>query len=395
MITDPFYWILLGLSIPVFWLLPPRHRYGFLAAASFLYLMTLEPSGVLALSALSLGVFLLAPMARHGGRRSWIIPGVVLGLLVYLAYFKYIPRILADLGPGHSAAKLIIPLGISYFTFKLIHYVIEVKRNNLQTHSPADFLCYVFLVPIFTAGPIERFDHFLKEREVCWQHEFATEGLRRIIHGLVKKLVLANLVLVQLYGPVNDGAGLIQQLSQLDPWQVWWFSLLTFLYMYLDFSAYSDIAIGSSRLFGIRIMENFNWPVFADNISIFWKRWHMTLAGWCQSYIYLPVLGLTRNPYIATYLTFVAIGLWHSGSIAWLIWGLFHATGISVYGFWNRYRRRRKWRGLNRPYGKVVAIPLTLAFVSTGSAIVSVDGHGGPYDILRVVVKLTGFDLPA
>jgi alginate O-acetyltransferase complex protein AlgI len=164
--------------------------------------------------------------------------------------------------------------------------------------------------------------------------------------------------------------------------------------MYLDFSAYSDIAIGSSQLFGIRIMENFNWPIFAENISVFWKRWHMTLSGWCQTYIYLPVIGLTRNPYVATYLTFIAIGLWHSGTTGALAWGLYHGTGISVFGYWNRYRRRRKWRGLDRPYGKCLSIPLTFSFVSAGSVFFATDGVASPYGVLRVFAKLIFIDLP-
>ena len=269
-----------------------------------------------------------------------------------------------------------------------------MKRDNLPAHSIQEFLSYIFLVPIFTAGPIERFDHFQNNREPRWQAVLAVEGLTRIAHGLIKKLVLGNLVLLPLFGSVPDGAALLAQLGELPTYAVWRFCGLSFLYMYLDFSAYSDIAIGSSRLFGIRIMENFDWPILAENISVFWKRWHMTLAGWCQSYVYLPTIGLTRNPYLATYLTFGAIGLWHSGSVGWLAWGMYHATGISVYGSWTRYRRRRKWKGLDRPFGKCVGIALTLAFVSAGSALTAVDGVGSAYDIIRVFAKLLFIDLP-
>ena len=111
-------------------------------------------------------------------------------------------------------------------------------------------------------------------------------------------------------------------------WKVWGFLALTYLYAYLDFSAYTDIAIGASRLFGIKIMENFNFPILAINISDFWKRWHMTLAGWCQTYIYMPVMARTRTPYAAVFATFTMMGLWHGATAGWLLWGLYHATGV-------------------------------------------------------------------
>src|SRR5690606_12379997 len=240
------------------------------------------------------------------------------------------------------------------------------------------FACYVFLLPIFTAGPIERSDHCLAARESAGRLAATAEGLTRIAHGLIKKFVIGNPVLLPPNAGATDARIVLQRLTALPPRKVAGFCALTFLYRYLDFSAYSDIAIGASRLFGLRIMENFNWPILAQNIGAFWKRWHMTLAGWCQSYVYMPTIGLTRNPYVATYATFAAIGLWHSASFGWLAWGLYHATGLSVYGYWNRERRRRKWRGLDRPGWRWVGVPVTLAFVSAGSSLTALEGHGGP-----------------
>lgn len=394
MITDLTFWLLLAVSVPVFWIIPKQVRMGFLAAVSFFYLLSIEPSGILVLLAWSLCFYYFSPLSKESPSLSWLLPALIISILGYLAYFKYVPRFIAAFSSEPVLQKIVVPLGISYFTFKLIHYAIEIHRGNIGAHSLQDFLCYIFLLPIFTAGPIERFDHLQNNKELSWKSEFAVDGLTRIIHGLIKKFVLGNLILIPLFGGVSDGATLLEQLHELPSYKVWVFCVLSFLYIYLDFSAYSDIAIGSSRLFGLRIMENFNWPIFAENISVFWKRWHMTLAGWCQNYIYLPVIGLTRNPYLATYLTFCAIGLWHSGSLGWLAWGVYHATGISIFGYWNRFRRRRKWKGLDRPHWKWLSTLITFAFVSAGSALTSLDGVGSLYDMFRVLAKLTFLNIP-
>lgn len=393
MVGDVWFWAVLVIGAPTFWLLPERFRMTFLGVLSGAYLVRLDPISVLALGAWTVGVFVLAPHIRATRGRG-VLTVAVLALLAYLAYFKYLPRLLAAV-QSEAVVSVALPIGISYFTFKLIHYLVEVSRSNIQPHRFAEFAAYIFLMPIFTAGPIERFDHFLKARETSWLPTSTADGLTRISHGLIKKFVFGNLVLLPLLGSVRDGGDLIAQLADLPTWKVWAFCIRSFLYLYLDFSAYSDVAIGASRLFGLRIIENFNWPILAPNISEFWKRWHMSLAGWCQSYVYMPMVGLTRNPFIATYATFGAIAFWHSASVGWALWGLYHATGISIYGIWSRARRRRKWRALDRPGGRWVGIAATFAFVCAGASLTALDGHGGLYARVRVAAKLLFIDLPA
>jgi alginate O-acetyltransferase complex protein AlgI len=260
------------------------------------------------------------------------------------------------------------------------------------------FFCYIFLYPIFSAGPIERFDHFLANRDETWQLQSMVEGITRIVQGLIKMFVVGQLLIAQTLQPLVTGGNtatvqdLISQLNSLAVYEVWGYLGLAFLYAYMDFSAYSDIAIGASRLYGFRIMENFNFPIAARNISDFWRRWHMTLAGWCQSYVYLPMIGLTRRPYVAVYCTFITMGLWHGGSSIWLLWGLYHATGVSLYLTWGRIKRSMGWHAVGRGPLRYAGIPITFAFVTGSYAFSTTAGWGG-WTALRVFVKLLGINL--
>lgn len=395
MIQSPTFWLTLLGSVIVFWSLPKRFRAGFLAAASFAYLATLDAVTSLTLLGWSAAFYYLAPGPDRMPARRRLLSLLMWGILGYLAYFKYIPPLLATWF-SDSTANIAIPLGISYFTFKFIHYALEKSRGNLAPHNAADFLCYLYLFPIFTAGPIERFDHFLANRDAGSLSENLVDGTTRIIHGLIKKFVIGGLVIAPLFNAITDAGVLLVRLERLPVYKVWGFLILTYLFVYMDFSAYSDLAIGGSRLFGIRIMENFNWPVLAPNIGNFWKRWHMSLAAWCQAYVYMPTIGLTRNPYLAVFATFLAIGLWHAGHIVWVCWGLYHALGVVTYLSWARYKRKRKWNRFdNNLLLRVVGTGVTFLFVAVGFAFTATHHHGGLYGTLRILAKLVNVDLPA
>ena len=396
MIQSPVFWSVLVVSAFFYWLLSPKLRHGFLAIVSYVYLASLEPVVVTVLIAWTLLFFYLAPHAIATGKTNrLIIPGLILAILSSLVYQKYIPQLSAFFSAQASARTPLIPLGISYFTFKLIHYAVEVGRGNITDRSLQRFFCYIFLFPIFTAGPIERFDHFLANRTETWHLQSTVDGVTRIVHGLIKMFVIAQLLQPTVFGgSVHTSEDLILHLGDLETYKVWGYLVLAFLYAYVDFSAYSDIAIGAGRLYGFRIMENFNFPIVAWNIAEFWRRWHMTLVGWCQAYVYLPMIGLTRRPYVAVYCTFIAIGLWHGGSLNWLLWGLYHATGVSIFLTWGRIKRNRGWHDLRSSSLRYAGIPITFAFV-TGSYAFSSTADQGVWPALRLFVKLFGVNLGA
>ena len=140
-------------------------------------------------------------------------------------------------------------------------------------------------------------------------------------------------------------------------------------------------------------MENFNFPILAQNIADFWTRWHMTLATWCQSYVYMPLIGITRNPYLAVYASFITIGLWHDGTLQWLIWGAYHATGVAIYTTWRRTKMKRGWAKKEPRWAKRLGYPITFLFVAAGYAWTETHNQGTLFDSLRIMVKLFGIDL--
>ena len=384
------YWFLLILVVVVYWNLRPAWRALFLALVSLVYLIGFDWRSVVWLTFCAVAFYWLAPRPDTPTRRARVLLGALLvPVLAFLAVFKYLPPYLPDVDPRTSKIWA-LPLGISYFTFKLIHYAIERRRGNLPPHRFCDFVSYLFLFPIFTQGPIERFDHYLPNRQKRWHWDDIPEGLTRMVVGLIKRFALVEEVLPLLLGPLPPVGQLLDDLSVVSPGHAWRFLILNYLYAYLEFSGYCDIAIGSSRLLGLRIMENFNFPIMAQNIAEFWQRWHMTLAGWCQAYVYMPMLGLTRNPYVATYASFLIMGIWHGATLQWLAWGAYHATGVACFVTW---RRRRRLAFVRLP--RWVGYPLTFLFVTVSYGLTCTHPNHSFYESLRILAKLLAINLPA
>lgn len=395
MIAELNYWLFLLALVLAYWAAPASWRMWLLGAACIAYLLVHDPSTVLVMLAFTVAFFLLLDLPSETQRRVARV-ALILAVLFYLGYFKYFPVIGAGLSGSLTPPDVVIPLGISYFSFKLIHYAIERERGGLPGHGFQDLLAYVFLVPIFTAGPIERFDHFVSNRETTsFRTEFATEGLTRIAHGLVKRFVFGAALQVLLAHVTHDGgaAHLVHTIDHVSPFRVGAFLVLTYLYVYMDFSGYTDIAIGTSRLFGLRIMENFRLPILAPNIGNLWKRWHMTLAGWCQSYVYMPMIGWTRNPYIAVTSSFLVMGLWHAASLNFIAWGLYNAVGVMAFQTWLVIERKRKWKFMKRRPLSYLGTPLTFFFFA-GSFAFSATEHLGLYAAFQLLARCFAITLP-
>jgi alginate O-acetyltransferase complex protein AlgI len=217
-----------------------------------------------------------------------------------------------------------LPLGISFFTFHALSYVIDISRRKIRRGGPLDFAVYMTLFPHAIAGPIVRYGDIagqIRERVVT-SAGFA-DGVRRFIIGLAKKVLVANSV------AVTADAIFALPADELN-FSLSWLGITCYtLQIYFDFSGYSDMAIGLAKLFGIDFLENFNYPYAARSLTEFWRRWHISLSTWFRDYLYIPLGGNRLGP-IRTYLNLVTVfflcGLWHGASWTFAAWGLFHGT---------------------------------------------------------------------
>lgn len=257
--------------------------------------------------------------------------------------------------------NVILPVGISFYTFQALSYTIDVYQKKLPaTHDIVEFFAYISFFPQLVAGPIERATNLLPQFQQKRQFDYAkaVDGMRQMLWGFLKKLVIAD----NCATVVNEYWG---QFSELPGITLFLLGVLFTFQIYCDFSGYSDIAIGCARLFGFNLLRNFNFPYFSRSIPEFWRRWHISLTTWFRDYIYFPLGGsrcdkwkIIRNVYIVWGIS----GLWHGANWTFVCWGLFHATLLAIYNIF----------GINTKYKDVVAygrylpsIKETLQIVST------------------------------
>lgn len=276
-----------------------------------------------------------------GTRRLLLIISLITNLGV-LAFFKYLfffatnMKSLFGLDTDITAFKLILPAGISFHTFQSLSYTIDVYKKKVPaTRSLLNFATYVLFFPQLVAGPIVRAHEFLPQISNLPAHhgQRAADGLYRIMVGLFKKLCIADIIAVGLVDRVFADPGNFSSIEVL-------FAVYGYAFqIYLDFSAYSDIAIGSAQLFGFKFPENFETPYRSSNLQEFWRRWHITLSSWLRDYLYIP-LGGSRGKSWMTYknlmITMLLGGLWHGASWTFIVWGFLHGGGLAVTRVYQR-----------------------------------------------------------
>jgi alginate O-acetyltransferase complex protein AlgI len=267
-----------------------------------------------------------------------------------------------------------LPLGISFFTFEFIHYAVDRYKGRVERGTAAEYLAFIFFFPTLVAGPIKRFQSFvvnLRDPSRDWPLDW-NRGVTRVLVGLVKKFAVADLL---SSFTVHLNAADIARATR--PMLLLW--LLAYGgKIYFDFSAYSDIAIGSGRLFGLNIPENFDWPYARTNIAEFWSRWHRSLTGWLIDYIFIP-LGGSRVPRPRVYgnimMTMLVSGLWHGAGLNFLVWGAWHGTLLVIHRLWTEWRRTPRRGAPEAPTaaGEVAAWAMTFASVTLGWAFFAMD----------------------
>ena len=270
-------------------------------------------------------------------RRRLFFASAIIPLLAYLLFIKLIP-IFHERGHALSAGRIFIALGVSYYTFKLMGYLIDVYwRKYPAWTEPLSFLAFVSFFPQLPAGPIQRAHEFELPRNENETAQLMVMGLRRILLGVVKKTLLAD----QLGSMVAYIDGMQPQYSNM----LWISACLFTLELYFDFAALTDIAVGTAAMFGIKSPENFAHPFFAPSISQFWRRWHITLTFWLTDYVFTPLRMATRNwgrlgLVFSITVNMTLIGLWHGLNIGFLIFGLVHSAYLVVDSLTASARRR-------------------------------------------------------
>lgn len=277
---------------------------------------------------------------KHRGTK-WAKIGLVVTLILnlgLLATFKYdvflVNQVNALFGTSFTAPGYALPIGISFYTFHTISYVVDVYRGDIkaQRNFP-NFLMYVSLYSSLVAGPIIRYAHV--EHEIDRRNENLKDfsaGLSRFCIGLFKKVVIANVAaeLVKKYMGDNGDPLTLTELASLSSAEAWTGLVMFAIQIYFDFSGYSDMAIGLGRMFGFHFRENFNYPYIAKSISEFWRRWHISLGSMFRDYVYIPLGGNKKRVYFNLFVVWFLTGMWHGASWNFIFWGLYFFIFIAL-----------------------------------------------------------------
>lgn len=380
--------IFLCLFLPIvlggYYLLPKREAKNlWLIAASLLFYAF---SGLWYVLLLLFSVFCnyLAGLFVSGRKGVlYVAVAVNLGVLGVFKYLTFLVRTVNQL-PGVAIAVpfIVLPVGISFFTFQGLSYVIDVYRNErLKSTRFRDVLLYIALFPQLVAGPIVRYEDVADEIK-SRRHtlEQLANGLRRFIIGLSKKLMIADVcgsVVTLIYSAKS---------SALDSRTAWLAAVCYLIQIYFDFSGYSDMAIGLGLCFGFHFKENFNYPYISASIQEFWRRWHISLSTWFREYLYIP-LGGNRKGKAKTYrnklMVFFCTGLWHGANWTFIIWGLWHGFFIvaedaakKLFGLGKHGKNRRN------PVETVLKHLYTLLVVLIGFVIFRADNMGQAFSMI-------------
>ena len=322
------------------------------------------------------------------GRKGvlYVAVAVNLGVLGVFKYLTFLVRTVDQLpGVAITVPSIVLPVGISFFTFQGLSYVIDVYRNErLKSTRFRDVLLYIALFPQLVAGPIVRYEDVVDAiKGRCHTLEQLANGLRRFIIGLSKKLLIADVcgsVVTLIYSAER---------SVLDSRTAWLAAVCYLIQIYFDFSGYSDMAIGLGLCFGFHFKENFNYPYISASIQEFWRRWHISLSTWFREYLYIP-LGGNRKGKAKTYrnklIVFFCTGLWHGANWTFIVWGLWHGFFIVAEDAVKKlFRIEKHGKGGRNPVMAVLKHLYTLLVVLIGFVIFRADNIEQAASMIRAM----------
>lgn len=335
--TILFLCVFLPITIAIYYLMPGRAKNVWLLFASILFYAWGEPKFVFVMLLSILCNYGFGMWLERAKRGKPIVASAVivnLGILFVFKYFTFVMDTIKTAVHGEfDVIQIALPIGISFYTFQGMSYVIDVYRGgksadadgdnrHVAQHNLLHLALYIAMFPQLIAGPIVRY-HDIADSLASREHsaDQFLYGMWRFSTGLAKKAVLANMT-GALAASIMEG-----DIHTLGIASAWLGALAYTLQIYFDFSGYSDMAIGLGQIFGFHFLENFNYPYIATSITDFWRRWHMSLSGWFRDYLYIPLGGSRRgNVYLNLFIVFLATGIWHGAAWGFVFWGVYHGV---------------------------------------------------------------------
>lgn len=392
--SNIFLFLFLPAFLGLYYLTPFRHRSWVILLGSYAFYAWWRVDFLLLFVAVTLWNYVIGLGIHHSGigtarARKWVAVGIT-GDLATLGYFKYanfgvdsLNDLFVSLGyQPVELAHIILPIGISFYIFQAISYVVDVYRGDTEpTRRFVDFAAFIALFPQLIAGPVLRY------KDLADQFAYRThtlekfgEGAIRFMQGFIKKVFIADSI-----APLADSAFALSDPSTADAW----LGILAYTaQLYFDFSGYSDMAIGLGLMMGFRFIENFNQPYISQSITEFWRRWHISLSSWLRDYLYIP-LGGNRGGVFSTYrnllLTMLLGGLWHGANWTFLLWGAWHGGLLAI-------ERALGVSGAPRSF-QVSRWLMTFLFVMVGWVTFRASTIGSAFEFYGAMFSFSGFEL--
>lgn len=333
--------VFLPIVFLLYWALPHKFRWLLLLVSSYYFYMSWNAKYVFLIlftTVISYSAAILLENEQSNTKKKWILVGTAilcLGVLFFFKYFNFVSESITDflnlfaIQMNPITLKLLLPVGISFYTFQTLSYVIDVYKGDISAeHHFGYYAAFISFFPQLVAGPIERASNLLPQ--IKSEHKFdykqATYGLKLMAWGFFKKVVIADTLSLYV-STVYDKPQNFQGFSLIIA--IFFFAIQ----IYCDFSGYSDIAIGTAKLLGVNLMTNFKSPYFSQSVKEFWSRWHISLSTWFRDYVYIPLGGNRVNKVRHAFnlmITFMISGLWHGASWTFVIWGGLHGAAQVV-----------------------------------------------------------------
>src|SRR6185312_6554941 len=394
--TSITYFLFLAVSIIVYYLIPINYRHLFLIAISIWFYMYVKISYIfiiLFIIIINYWLGILIQQTDSGQRKKAFFYLSLLVNLSVLIFFKYWNFLILNLfeffGWFHlnnavsvPLLDIALPIGLSYYIFQTIGYITDIKRGTIEAETNFyRFTLFTIYFPKLLVGPIERANHFLPQlkRKISFDKENITEGAKRIAWGLFKKLVVADRIAIY-------HSKVIITLEHQSRDTILLACVLYTFEIYADFSGYTDIALGTARMFGFNLMENFKRPLLAKNVGDFWRRWHISLSSWVNDYIFNPIALSYRDwrqwgVFYALFVSFVVIGIWHGAAWTYVFFGILQAIAL-IYETATRRTRKRISKKINSKVYNTISILFTFLFVTFSLIIFQSKSIGDGFEII-------------